>query len=665
VYYLPTEMSPLQKDMSEAVVHFFSSALLTELLPQRDRSNINSLLLAPGDTVNRGYGLDSHTREKTISLIYNQLLTICMHPSLVVDHFISKGLLLLSTKSRLSSLSGKIMLFDRMVDLISEKYELQSPATDYNLLVVAKSIKELELIEGSIIGKKLRYRNVNSGKCLYEENSKPARPEKDELPDDEQTTEYKHRHQHFTARHAGSSRALPKEFVLHLITSNYLCLSFTSDTSYNLIVSFDSDLDVSSPGIELLRSTAKPESDVNGSAQSQIPILIPTPVFSVEHLSKVVPKPEIELGSLSTDTDSQWRCHIIRSFVANRHFIFEDCPENIYSINYGKTLGSLDDLLFRWQENEPTSAYKWLLKYSKKLETETSSLELKARLDKNHLSALNNIFGGNSDAWGSSSQLKLEDADIKTYDGFKKQMARFLNTRLAQTEKLKTEAILRIIPQLREQETQRQNEIDIDEEHVGENYRKLRKLNDEMIAVDRRFNRVENENQKLQESVTEAQQMLEHLQDILQNRSDDEINKVMTEQKSLLEQLEKEKCTLSSESQTLVNEIDVCREEYQEKSTLAILVTERLQKLKEKHALHRSKAEGPGMLILPSLSRKDEIENHELHLRRLTEENAFINELFTLRFDKLVKERNLMVDTTAPVSGSRQTHRISRAPTPL
>lgn len=665
VYYLPTELSAIQKDMFEAVVQMFASTLPEELFPKRERSNINSLLLGPEDAVYGNHDSDKYNRAKKVALIYNQLLTICMHPSLVVDHFISKGLLLLSTKSRLSSLSGKLLLFDKIVDLISEKYDVSEPPQDYNLLVVGKSIKELELIEGLVIGKKLRYRNVTNGKSLYEEERRPKGPEKDELPEDDQTTEYKHRHNHFAARRARKGKVVAKEFVLHLITSNHLCLSFTSETPFDLIISFDSELDVSSPGIELLRSSRKASFSAITTLQAQIPILIPLPVFSVEHLLKVITKPESELGNFSRDSEADWHRRILGVYVANRHHIFEESPEGILSASYGKGLTGLTDLIFDWNNVSSNSSQKWLGKYTSGLNTSPSSDEVKKRLDRNFLSELLRIFDSEANGWDNASQIKLEDVDISDYESLKKQLARFLNARIAQIETLKTEVLVNIIPELREKESRRQEEIDNDEEQVGENYRKLRKLNEEVISVEKRFNRVENENQKLQESVTETQQMLDHLQDILENKSTSEIDKIVEEQAALLEDLEKEKKVLSEESKTLGDEIEVSREEYQAKSTKALQVTENLQALKDKQDQLHKKAEGPGMLILPSLARKDEMGTYESHLRRVTQENAFLNELFTLRFDKLVKERNLMVDTAAPTPGNRQTHRISRAATPL
>ncbi|KAM9933401.1 hypothetical protein OXX80_006981 [Metschnikowia pulcherrima] len=664
VYYIPTEMTPIQKDMTEATVQMFKSTLERDLMPRKERSNINSLLSAPDDAINGSHDADPSSQAKTLSLIYSQLQTICMHPALVVDHFIPKGLLLSSTKARICSLSGKLTLFDRIVDVISEKYELHSPAQDYNLMVIAKSIKELELIEGLLTGKKLRYRNVSNGKRLYEEETMPSRPDRDELPDDEQTIEYKHRHQHFEARRSGKSQISQKEFVLHLITSSHLCSTFASDTKYDFMVSFDSALDVASPGVELLRSSKRVELSAS-IAQPRVPILFPTPLFSVEHLSKVIPKPETVLGSFSSNSEADWRRRILSVFVANRHLIYVDRKSNTMSTEDCKAFGSLEELIFKWESTPASSPFKWLQNYTKQVDTSPSYDTVKTELGHNYLKLLGQTFGASTVNQDQASITKFDDLPLYDYEGFKRLMARFMNARLTQIAKLKANAIENHIPKLRETESQRQVEIDADEDSVGENYRKLRKLNEEVSVVDKRFTRVENENQKLQEAVTENQQMFDHLQNVLNTKTDDNLSQLMAEQDTLLEQLEKEKTTLTGERDVLAEEIEVARDEYQQISTQALQVTERLSTLKAKQVMLHKRAEGPGMLILPSLARKDEISNYETQLCRLNQETSFLNGLFASRFEKLVKERNLMVDTTAPISGARQTSRISRAPTPL
>ncbi|GEQ69419.1 hypothetical protein JCM33374_g3091 [Metschnikowia sp. JCM 33374] len=431
------------------------------------------------------------------------------------------------------------------------------------------------------------------------------------------------------------------------------------------MVSFDSELDVSSPGVELLRSPRKSDFNANATSQSRIPILIPIAVYSVEHLMKVIPKPESELGNLSTAREAEWRLRLLSVFISNRHNIFENQEEDLFSANYGKRLGVLEELLFSWDKSEPSSPYKWLDRYTKQVSTNTSGDKLKSRLYANNLSSLGHTFTNNTNGWDAASQGKFDEGSVNDYTSFKRQMARFLNARLDQVETLKANALTNIIPRLREQEAKRQEEIDHDEEQVGENYRKLRKLNEEVLVVDKRFNRVENDHHKLQESVAETQQMFDHLQELLLNKSDDEITKIMSEQETLLEQLEREKTVLTDESKGLTDEIEVAREEYQEKSTHAIQVAEKLSVLKDKQISLRKKVEGPGMSILPSLAKKDEISAYEMHLRRITQETGFLGDLFTSRLDKLVKERNLMVDTTTPTTGSRQNHRISRAATPL
>ena len=44
IYYLPSVLTQLQKDLTETVLHMFSLDLLDEIRAKRERSSINSLL---------------------------------------------------------------------------------------------------------------------------------------------------------------------------------------------------------------------------------------------------------------------------------------------------------------------------------------------------------------------------------------------------------------------------------------------------------------------------------------------------------------------------------------------------------------------------------------------------------------------------------------------
>lgn len=664
VHYLPTVMSRLQKDVSEAVVQIFASALLTELHTKKNRTSINWLLESEL-TMNNDDGV-AHAR--MVSLMFNQLRTICMHSSLVVDHFIPKKLLLLEIKERLLHMSGKLDLFNRIVDLIGEQYERgTSPLSDdYNMLVVADSVRELERIEGLIIGKKLRYHNHSMPKLYEEERSKFIKEES--VDEGEQNVEFRQRRRHFVARQSRKRKSAESELVLHLITTRQLCLSYSSSTSFDLVFAFDAAIDLTSPSVELLRSSNRANRDLMQTRQLKTPVIIPTPVYSIEHLIKAIPFPDIPLGQLNSKAESEWQSKVLNAYIVNRFRLFRESDKDFFIENYGRNLASLKQWLFQWDVTPAPSSLNHLQKYTDELILRTSDDKLEARLRENHLIALGYIFSAQTNGWDNASMCKFEESvaePVIDYNIFKKRLAEFLNGRMEQVDTLIREGLVNIIPKSRELESQKQDEIDADETLVGEQYRKLRKLNEDATVVDRKFNRAESEHLRLKTAESEASEMLSHLKEVVLGKSEEAIGQLIEKHTSLCKQLEEEKDKLEEEHKKVVQESESLRAQYQSESSNAVQATIALQAMKDKKVSLETKLTGPGMELLPSLARKDELAIYETKLYKLQLENAFLGLLFTLRFDKLVKDRTAVLESTSLGSSSRPSNRISRASTPF
>jgi hypothetical protein len=128
IYYLPTILTRIQKELLEVMIQIFSTDLLNEIHSKNQRGSINSLLDNASSPI-----LNSYDK---LNLLFDQLMIIDKHPSLLVDHFIPKKLLLLETNEKLSTLSGKFLLFNKLVDTFIEEAKVP-----FHLLVVAPSIK--------------------------------------------------------------------------------------------------------------------------------------------------------------------------------------------------------------------------------------------------------------------------------------------------------------------------------------------------------------------------------------------------------------------------------------------------------------------------------------------------------------------------------------------
>lgn len=636
IFRLPTIMTKLQREMSEAVLQIFREALEDEIALRRQRASINSLL------ENSDAGDTAVVRAKLVHLIFEQLKTITMHPALVVDHFIPKKILLLEIKERLLSMSGKLELFNRIVDLIAETYE--TPQQDsFNLLVVAESIKELEWVEGVVIGKKVKYHNLSTRK-LFDDEVKFV---KEESVDDE-NIEYRRKRRHLMSRMVPKSSS---DFTLHLVTSRQLYLS-PLNTQFDMVFSFDANLDVESPSIELMRSNNRA---ITLQFASKTPVIIPTPIYSIEHLVVALPKP------LSPSEEVTWKLQVINAYAFNRHRLFGEDNGEFFVDNYGRNLSLIRQWLLHWSK---VRLPNFLQQYTDELFLHWTDEKLQARLGEDFLAPLAQIFSDDA-KWDNASQARIPSEDVTDYDTFKKHLANFLNDRTDQVETLVKQGLISIIPQFRIAETARQQEIDHDEDVVGEQYRKLRKLNEDANAVDRKFSRAEADHSKAEGLQEETQNMLNHLTEILKTKTHEELQYLINEQTLVLGLLEDEKVKLDGELAKITEESEVVRGEYQTKSTEAVTASGLLSAAKEKETELQAHLSGPGMQVLPSLARRDEKATFDVKLMKLNRENEFFLHLFSSRLDRLVRERTNILESTSTGSSSRPSNRISRASTPF
>lgn len=175
VYYIPTSLTDSQIVLARILLHLISETLITEVKSRRKKTSIDSLLEVSSMSTTIGIGgdgdpnVDSKLRNlQLVSTCLDNLLIIDNHPSLLVNHFMPKRLLLLQPTSSQALMSGKLQFFNHVVDSILDKNRTNGDEF-YPILVVARNNKELELIEGLIIGKDLTYKNTGNKIKLYDD----------------------------------------------------------------------------------------------------------------------------------------------------------------------------------------------------------------------------------------------------------------------------------------------------------------------------------------------------------------------------------------------------------------------------------------------------------------------------------------------------------------
>lgn len=669
VIYLPSMMSNLQKDVCELIVQIFRSGFEQELQRSKNRASISNLSNDADDLgANSMTGDPRESRARLITLMYEQLRKASMHPSLLVDHFIPKRWLLLEVNERLLNLSGKLALFDRIVELLyGNIHRDQKPQRDYNVLVMAESVKELEWIEGTIIGKKIKYKNLNTRK-LYDMDETQREP-RDEFTEDELfTADNRNKRRHYVRRRKMvANKNLEFGLVLHLATSRHMYESYASSVQFDLIFSFDSQPDLQSASMQLIRSNnqALPVSLL--ATQHKTPIIIPIPIYSIEHFSYVLPRPEFEFD-LSAGPDSQvnWKLKVISAFVANRHRLFERDDSDFYVENFGENYADLREWLSRWWEVPPPASASLLEDSKDSLLLHPSEEKLLKRLLENFSDYLKATFSMEKHKFKFESPITENvDEAITDFDTFKRKFAEALNHRTELVETTVLRGRFEVLSEYRKAESERQTDIDACEDQMGERYRKLRKLNEEASASDRKYNRAEAEHSKVESLHTETKEMIKHLEDVLREKSDDEIKKLVEEQSLVISQLVEEKERLDKDLVEVAQQGESLREKYQTRSGEAVNASVSLSSAQTKEKGLSDVLNGPGMQILPSLRKQYEQITYDTRYNRLHKENAFLKLLFLSYLDKMVKERTTVVDSTAAGLISRPTNRMSRGLTPF
>lgn len=669
VIYLPSMMSNLQKDVCELIVQIFRKGFEQELQRSKNRASISNL--SNGDDElpgSMGAGDVRESRARLINLMFEQLRKVSMHPSLLVDHFIPKRWLLLEVNERLLNLSGKLALFDRIIELLCDSYgEDDKPKNDYNVLVMAETVKELEWIEGTIIGKKINYKNLNTRK-LYDMDE-ASRDTGEEFTEDELfAADNRNKRKYYSRR-----RKLVAEknrrpgVVLHLATSRHMYESYASSVQFDLIFSFDSHPDLQSASMQLIRGNNQALSVSLQARQYKTPIIIPIPIYSVEHFSLVLPRPEFELDLTSgPDPQINWKLKVISAFVANRHRLYERDDSDFYVEHFGDNYVDLRGWLMRWWEVPPPASASLLENSKASLLLHPSEEKLLKRLLVNFTDHLKAAFSleKHKFKFENPSTESVEEV-ITDFDTFKKKFAEALNYRTELVETTVRRGLHEVLPEYRKAETERQTDIDACEDQMGERYRKLRKLNEEASTVDRKYNRAEAEHSKTEATHTETKEMLKHLEDVLREKSDEDIKKLVEEQAKIILQLGEEKERLDKELEQAAEEGESLRGKYQTKSSEAVNASVSLSTAQAKKDTLNGTLNGPGMHILPSLRRQYEQISYDTKYNRLHKENAFLKLLFLSYLDKMVKERSTVVDSTAAGLSSRPTNRMSRGLTPF
>lgn len=676
IYYLPTTFLPIQRDLQEIVIQIFGDVLTEEVRLKRQKTSINNLLDNAGlqETAST---VSSFSQVEKLNLFYEQLCLITRHPSLLVDHFMPKKLLLLEVNERLLCLSGKLKFFNRFIDALVESSDSDKPV---DLLVVTQDVKELELVEGLIIGKLLHYNNLCADR-LYEGKvaSEKIRSERQAV----KSGKTKRRRVELF-RNNVTKKIFP--VTLHLATSQKLYNNFTitNSTKFLLIFSFDSAINPKNPNIEFLRSNNLP----NGhnftlsldSESLKTPILVPLPLYSVEHMNVHVPQPsvesELDLNPRSrSEALKKWKVDVLNALVTDRHRAFEINEKDFYLQLYGHKMVSFIDWLHKWDISpfpltEPIQALSTNLVLS--LNDSIILKSVKSGTVKYFDADFMNQPNEDEKDLKSEADLVNFENDLAVYDyrTYRLKLTHLVHKRISDIEGLTNKYRDEILPSIRLEESIKQVSIDKYEESIADSYKKLRKVNDDANINDKKLGRTEADLEVYQKKEEELNSKLVFLESKFEALSGEqnkheELDREIETQQETLSKLDEELLNVKESYDKILSDSEKARLEYQSKSSEAAALSAKLVILNAETTALQQKINGPGISSLPALIQKDEIIYHEWILAKLKKENEFMSALYGKRLEKPIKERSTVLENTTTGSLSRPSNRISRASTPL
>lgn len=659
IYFFPTVLTKLQTDIMEYIINIMSPELLKELESNDQNKKARSLLEDESDNVQEELKFN-----EIIDFLYDQLEITTNNPSLLVDHFLPKKLLLSEINEHLVNMSGKFQFFNRLINNLVEKFHhsikyQESPI--YNILVIANSVKELELIEGLIIGKPLQYNNVSTVK-LYGKNININDLNPPESPMSEIEMEYKRKRKHKNIK----PDKKPILF-LNLITSSQLYNNYTpllnSGTQFKLIFSFDNNLDTDCPSLAMMRNSRQemPSQPYQYYGQygqygqypqyqeptPAIPIIIPIPIFSINHYKMLNPPPETNPMFSENNELTDWKYQIINSFLVNRINLFDNIEDDEDNISeffvglFGKNMRAIDDWLISWDSiNFPLPEI--FTKYNERTILKFS--------DEKIIKSLNHSYLGG----------KIEKMEKFDYKGFKTKLADTLYNRLNQAKDEIAQMKVKI-QTFKEAETKRQLDLDEHEEKIADNYKKLKRFNEDANFIEKKYTKIDEEHQKLMGTKLDLDSKFNTFETLSTVNLTDKV----TEQDNLIRQLKEDEENLQEELNRLTKENDEARGEYQQVSTESITILNELKRWNGLNEKLETKLGLPGIKILPSLIKKDDKINHELLLKKLETENIALSKFLDNDLEKVIGERNNLLANTNQGSSTRSINRMSRGSTPM
>ena len=164
VFCIPVGLTQVQKDLLEILISIHAESFVSCI----DKSLVPKLPVkheADHDDVKRDLSMVALTDVQLTEWFFENIRAVSNHPCLLVEHYMPRQFLLMEPSERLISTSDKFGKLNLMVDLLLNR---KDKSRLLQIAIVSHSVKELDLIEGVMLGKVAKLKRL-SGTSLFDE----------------------------------------------------------------------------------------------------------------------------------------------------------------------------------------------------------------------------------------------------------------------------------------------------------------------------------------------------------------------------------------------------------------------------------------------------------------------------------------------------------------
>ncbi|KAH7586041.1 uncharacterized protein HLK63_H01111 [Nakaseomyces glabratus] len=610
IHYLPIGLTTSQVDLIEILISLHAHSLLKECAKRYNNDSKGADVLKTEDHQGK-YPIIPQKR-MTYMLDAN-IRAIANHPSLLVDHYIPRQFLRMEPTEISITSSDKFKKLNTILSMIIQRDRKQFPKP-LKVCLISHSIKELDLIEGLVLGKYFKIKRF-SGTPLYDEkhdlpydmppksaafsrtsntsggkrgrhlstrstessttdvtiNTKSTNSNSTNTASvasspndsDSKTTDSTSTYTGYTKDTYHYSRKMKKQLHPDIYIDDWLFLTTTrhlthdptllNNINVDLIICFDPLLDPSLPGVSSIRN-------VNGKS-NPIPLIKLVVCNSPDHFmlertllknEELIKSKQAEDGKLDDDS-----LEYVNTVDGLMHFL-------LTRSKYYRSMHGSDEL----QTDVDYQRLITSLLRNENCNNVVPQLRIESFDFKKAFNEQASIFEPRlSKLKYSNSELKIFNTvfDIKSYQStLMKQTVERLKD--LENEKEENE---KVILRKRLHSTETQNELDGLKQEIGVFYKKFKDDEKSMIDSEKRLERANAETSKLRERISAVEEQKAKLESLINLSTDQEMSSQMEELNELIRKTRVNLKELRTQNEQSSNENDELRSQYQLDSSKA------------------------------------------------------------------------------------------------